>query len=63
MTLSSVSGRAGANVAAVDIVLVPGTHVWATLANGWFAAWWPTGDGIMKVQPFDAIGTPLAPGA
>jgi hypothetical protein len=36
-----VTGRAGAGVSAIALVLANGTQVQATTANGWFAAWWP----------------------
>lgn len=31
----------------------------ATVANGWFTAWWPTTE-TFEVVAFDAIGNPLA---
>ncbi len=34
-------GRAGTDVSAVTLVLDDGTKVQATVANGWFVAWWP----------------------
>jgi hypothetical protein len=34
-------GRTGTGVSAVSLVLDDGTHVQATVANGWFIAWWP----------------------
>jgi hypothetical protein len=36
-----LAGQVGANVTAVTLVLRNGTTVQATVANGWFAAWWP----------------------
>ncbi|HEX5193259.1 MAG TPA: hypothetical protein VFW09_10680 [Solirubrobacteraceae bacterium] len=38
---SFVEGRAGSDVTAAALVLDDGTHVQATLQNGWFVAWWP----------------------
>lgn len=39
-------GRVGSQVAAVDIATVSGPVVHATVANGYWTAWWPTvGDG------------------
>lgn len=38
---SYIEGRVGANVTAVTITLNDDTHVSATVANGYFAAWWP----------------------
>jgi hypothetical protein len=34
-------GRAGAGVSAIALTLSDGGHVEATVANGWFLAWWP----------------------
>ena len=34
-------GRTGTGVSAVTLVLDDGTKVQATVANGWFIAWWP----------------------
>ncbi|HZE04322.1 MAG TPA: hypothetical protein VE127_03795, partial [Solirubrobacteraceae bacterium] len=34
-------GRTGTGVSAVTLVLEDGTKVQATVANGWFVAWWP----------------------
>lgn len=34
-------GRTGTDVSAVTLVLDDGTSVQATVANGWFIAWWP----------------------
>jgi hypothetical protein len=36
-----IAGQVGAGVTAVAVVLEDGTTVRATVANGWFAAWWP----------------------
>jgi hypothetical protein len=36
-------GRTGTGVSAVTLVLDDGTKVQATVANGWFVAWWPSG--------------------
>ncbi len=36
-----ISGHAGAGVSAITFVLTDGTHVVASLAHGWFLAWWP----------------------
>jgi hypothetical protein len=42
-------GVAGPDIAAVEIVIPGGPRVRASLANGWFAAWWP-GDFVNKPQ-------------
>jgi len=39
--LREIAGETGAGVTAVGVVLSDGTTVQATVANGWFAAWWP----------------------
>jgi hypothetical protein len=36
-----MAGQVGPGVTAVAVVLEDGTTVRATVANGWFAAWWP----------------------
>jgi hypothetical protein len=38
---SLLVGRTGSGVTGVTLRLRDGTHVTATLANGWFVAWWP----------------------
>ena len=38
---SQVVGRTGPGVTGVTLTLRSGTRVTATLANGWFLAWWP----------------------
>ena len=38
---SQVVGRTGAGVTGVTLTLRSGTRVTASLANGWFLAWWP----------------------
>jgi hypothetical protein len=50
-----VVGVAGPAVAAVEVVIPGGPRVWASLANGWFAAWWP-GDFVNKPQPITING-------
>lgn len=40
-------GRVSADVTAVTLVLENGNRVGATTTNGWFAAWWPAGDGTV----------------
>jgi hypothetical protein len=58
-TTSTITGRVGPGVAAVDVVFSSGSRVRATTANGWFVAWWPSGDGHVTVQGLDANGQPL----
>jgi hypothetical protein len=50
-----VVGVAGPAVAAVDVLIPGGPRVRASLANGWFAAWWP-GDFVNKPQPITING-------
>lgn len=40
-TLTMVDGRIGAGVTGVTITRSDGTAVQATVANGWYLAWWP----------------------
>jgi hypothetical protein len=51
---SFADGRTGDSVSAVTLVLADGTSVQATVANGWFVAWWP---GVQDVKSAD-ITTP-----
>ena len=61
-------GRTGAGVSAVALVLDDGTKVQATVANGWFIAWWPgshelasaelTTPAGSSTQKFDLPSTP-----
>lgn len=62
-----VVGAAGPAVAAVEVVIPGGPRVRASLANGWFAAWWP-GDFVNKPQNitingFDAAGNLVGSGS
>ena len=49
----TASGRAGAGIAHVVIVVDGVGPVSATLRNGWFSAWWPVG---RPLQPMNAPG-------
>lgn len=55
---SMVSGRIGANVAAVQ-VLVAGRPILASTGNGWFSAWWPGSDPVTAMIAIGADGVPL----
>jgi len=61
VTRSFVSGRAGAGIAGVRIVLPGQRPVVASFANQWFGAWfpgpWPDG---WTIVGFDAFGTRVA---
>ncbi|MDQ2965383.1 MAG: hypothetical protein M3R57_06010 [Chloroflexota bacterium] len=48
-------GRIGAAVAAVRVA-TGGTSVQASVADGWFIAWWPGDEGDFVVELFDATG-------
>jgi hypothetical protein len=60
---SFADGHTGAGVNGVTLVLDGGTKVQATVANGWFVAWWPSAHEVktadittpsgVKVQTFD----------
>jgi hypothetical protein len=43
-------GHTGAGVSAVTLVLDDGTKVEATVANGWFVAWWPGGHEVKTAE-------------
>jgi hypothetical protein len=61
-------GRTGSGVSAVTLVLDDGTDVQATVANGWFIAWWPSSHQLASAklttpagsstQKFDLPATP-----
>jgi hypothetical protein len=64
------SGRVGSGVSAVTFVLGDGSHVTASVENGWFLAWWPgtqttvaaevsTSEGTHTQQLYDPIGHTL----
>jgi hypothetical protein len=60
---SFAEGRTGTGVRDVTLILDNGTPVRATVANGWFVAWWPSGHEVkaadvttpagVKTQTFD----------
>jgi hypothetical protein len=56
-TKSYATGRAGAGIAIVEIVLGNGHSLQASLNGGWFAAWWPSGDSAKVVRGYDGSGT------
>ena len=51
---SFADGRAGDGVSAVTLILDDGTNVQATVANGWFVAWWPSAHDVKSA----ALTTP-----
>jgi hypothetical protein len=64
--LTLVDGRTGAGVTAVTIERSDGSSVQATVANGWYLAWWPGTVAAKDAQVATATGTstiafPVAP--
>ncbi len=67
-----VDGRTGAGVTGVSLLLDNGQHVQATLANGWYEAWWPgsaravsaavTTPGGTTTQTPSSVPVPCMPG-
>ena len=54
---SLVEGHVGAGVTATTLVLADGTKVTASLANGWFAAWWPGSHDVTATEITTGSGT------
>jgi hypothetical protein len=64
-----LTGQVGANVTAVTLVLDDGNRVEATVAHGWFAAWWPGTHAVQSAAITTAsrtttqpLNTPASPG-
>jgi hypothetical protein len=55
--LTLVDGRIGAGVTAVTIERSDGSSVQATVANGWYLAWWPGTVAATNAQVTTASGT------
>jgi hypothetical protein len=55
--LTMVDGRTGAGVTAVTIERSDGSSVQATVANGWYLAWWPGTVTATNAQITTASGT------
>jgi hypothetical protein len=55
--LTLVDGRTGAGVTAVTIERGDGSSVQATVANGWYLAWWPGTVSATNAQVTTASGT------
>ena len=49
---SGVTGRAGAEVTKIDIVLENGATLPAALTDGWWTAWWPETKGPETARPW-----------
>jgi hypothetical protein len=55
--LTLVDGRTGAGVTAVTIELRDGSSVQATVAGGWYLAWWPGSVAATNAQVTSSSGT------
>jgi hypothetical protein len=56
-TYSQIEGHVGAGVTGVSMTLQDGTNVTATVANGWYLAWWPGTDRAVAEEVTTAAGT------
>ena len=56
-TFSYVTGQAGADVTSVTLTLDDGSQVEATVASGWYAAWWPGSQGAQQATIATTSGT------
>ena len=54
-------GEVGTGVTAATLVLEDGTKVQTTIANGWFAAWWPGEKWVSSAEVTTANGTVTEP--
>ncbi|HEX4011942.1 MAG TPA: hypothetical protein VHX62_18110 [Solirubrobacteraceae bacterium] len=54
---SFAEGRTGSGVTAATLNLSDGSHVQATVQNGWFVAWWPSGAGVSSAAVTAGAGT------
>jgi len=54
---SWADGRTGDGVSAVTLTLGDGTTVQATVANGWFVAWWPSSQSVKSAAVTTPSGT------
>jgi hypothetical protein len=55
--LTVVDGRTGAGVTAVTIELSDGSSVEATVAGGWYLAWWPGSVAATNAEVTSSSGT------
>jgi hypothetical protein len=56
-----LTGQVGANVSAVTLVLDDGDRIETTVADGWFAAWWPGTHAVRSAAITTASGTITQP--
>ena len=59
-TVSDISGRAGAAIATLKILLDDGRQIVATTDNGWFYAWWPGESTAISLSGHDVTGRQIA---
>jgi hypothetical protein len=52
-----ISGQVGSAASGVSLTLSTGEQVQATVANGWFEAWWPSADDAKTIQVTSPSGT------
>jgi hypothetical protein len=57
----SLDGRVGLGVTGLSLVLDDGTSLVATISGGWFAAWWPTRQGVQYAEVTTSSGTSQQP--
>ena len=56
-----VAGRAGPAIERVQLTVAGiADPIEATMANGWWSAWWPGGPGCTRIDAFGADGSVLA---
>lgn len=58
---SQLVGRTGRGVTGVSLRLPDGTRVKASLANGWFLAWWPGSGAGTATEVRTSTGTAVSP--
>jgi hypothetical protein len=58
---SLAEGRVGSDVRGVTLVLADGTKVKASVARGWFLAWWPGATQLTAAEVRSAQGTTTRP--
>jgi hypothetical protein len=56
VSLTYLIGRAGLNIARVEIVLSGGATLQASLNAGWYGLWWPGLETHTSIRGFDAAG-------
>lgn len=54
---SFADGHTGAGVSGVALILDDGTKVQATVANGWFVAWWPSAHEVKTADSTTPAGS------